>query len=357
LGAISSTALCEANAMTGVKRANREGSVYCVSRRARGGFTLIELLVVVAIIGLLVSILLPSLARARENARSSVCQSNIRQLAAGVIMYTVDGRSMLPGPVHMCIYQDTASFPDRTPSGGLVPGQLLRWGAQLPCYIQRYLGDMSHQAKVVDALATCPSADSALPKETRNLLRQSNPNVLRPWHYLLNTVAMPDRTKPNTYDVLGRLPYYRTNPPAYFGTTKMGAYRTADLQGFSPDVRPKKIDAVRKASQEWMIADGWYWDARVGLSSPGPVGTYPYSVATESDETLSVIVGTTLVVPSYPFHNTTATFDANVGTSLDRKATSPRLSAGKTNASYFDGHAESVRRWKGTPNPTFWTPQ
>jgi prepilin-type N-terminal cleavage/methylation domain-containing protein/prepilin-type processing-associated H-X9-DG protein len=60
------------------------------SRFARRGFTLIELLVVIAIIGLLAAILFPAFARARENARRSSCQSNLKQMALGVIQYTQD---------------------------------------------------------------------------------------------------------------------------------------------------------------------------------------------------------------------------------------------------------------------------
>ncbi|MBN1347622.1 MAG: prepilin-type N-terminal cleavage/methylation domain-containing protein [Phycisphaerae bacterium] len=53
-------------------------------------FTLIELLVVVAIIALLISILLPSLSRAREMARASVCSSNMRQLYMAWTYYAQD---------------------------------------------------------------------------------------------------------------------------------------------------------------------------------------------------------------------------------------------------------------------------
>jgi prepilin-type processing-associated H-X9-DG protein/prepilin-type N-terminal cleavage/methylation domain-containing protein len=51
-------------------------------------FTLIEILVVVAIIALLVAILLPSLHKAREQARQAVCASNTHQMALALTMYT-----------------------------------------------------------------------------------------------------------------------------------------------------------------------------------------------------------------------------------------------------------------------------
>lgn len=54
------------------------------------GFTLIEMLVVISIIAVLAAILFPLFARARENARRSSCQSNLRQIGLGMLQYCGD---------------------------------------------------------------------------------------------------------------------------------------------------------------------------------------------------------------------------------------------------------------------------
>ncbi len=63
--------------------------------RLHTGFTLIELLVVVAIIALLISILLPSLARARQQARQVLCGTNLRSLGDASRIYAADNRNTI----------------------------------------------------------------------------------------------------------------------------------------------------------------------------------------------------------------------------------------------------------------------
>ena len=69
-----------------------------MSQRPRSphGFTLVELLVVIGIIALLVSILLPTLGKAREAAKRTQCLSNLRTISQMLVMYSISYKDMVP---------------------------------------------------------------------------------------------------------------------------------------------------------------------------------------------------------------------------------------------------------------------
>lgn len=92
--------------------------------RTTKAFTLIELLVVIAIIALLVTILMPSLSRARELARDAKCKVHLRYVGTGFAMYTTEYDEYFP-----VVHQGTYTAPQ--------PPEQEWWEYLIPCGFKR----------------------------------------------------------------------------------------------------------------------------------------------------------------------------------------------------------------------------
>src|ERR1041384_2854087 len=74
----------------------KQGGVPGGARALRRAFTLVDVLVSVAVIGILIGLLMPGLARVNSQSRRVVCSSNLRQIGLGLAMYASDYRGLLP---------------------------------------------------------------------------------------------------------------------------------------------------------------------------------------------------------------------------------------------------------------------
>ena len=86
----------------------------------RQGFTLIELLIVIAIIGILISLLLPAINSARSAARRIACQGNMRQVGIAIHLY-VDAHGRFPPSKCTYTYQRVGNTTISTIGHGLIP--------------------------------------------------------------------------------------------------------------------------------------------------------------------------------------------------------------------------------------------
>jgi len=201
-------------------------------RRLRAAFTIVEALVVVAIIGLLVGLLLPSVQVAREAARRMQCSNNLRQIALAAANHVaIEGR--LPLGSESRRWDDRPNFPH----------QYFRWSV------------LAHLAPYYEKTDLLQSLDLTVP-----LYISFNPALVAPQNKPIVKITVPLFLCPSDRGLAVAEDFGPTN---YAGCTGSGLdgtpFSTDGLFFVNSSVRPKDIaDGLSKtvAFSESILGDG-----------------------------------------------------------------------------------------------------
>jgi prepilin-type N-terminal cleavage/methylation domain-containing protein/prepilin-type processing-associated H-X9-DG protein len=191
-------------------------------RRADLGFTLVELLVVIAIIGILVALLLPAIQAAREAARRSKCQNNLKNIGLGLQNYHAANKHFPPGFVSTGPTKEIGSWCWATFTLPYLEEQTLydQLGVSTT-YLEPIDANRTGRRNLVDLLKGQKPSDIALVQTPLAIFRcpsDSTPNLIPcnppdavanrsvdngKWERHFNSVQWPDGFQPSTSNYVG----------------------------------------------------------------------------------------------------------------------------------------------------------
>ena len=235
------------------------------ARKRTVGFTLIELLVVMAIIGLLVALLVPTVSRATETVRKAMTGRIIKEISVGLENYHADFGEYPPSRPYDAGDPESGAMSSSVPSAG---------AANLAYYLRGPAG----RGWGIGAGGWMPSdrasAPAGFPSRTYGPYYQTADEYLR----VEAVGSMPVTYLLDAFKPAGRILYWRYDPTPADGTT----YYAVTDNGASTDAK------MNYASQAWFdevvkteIALNLYVRYDYLLVSPGVDGRYGY-VTTDS---------------------------------------------------------------------------
>ena len=316
----------------------------------RSAFTLVELLVVIGIIALLVSILLPTLHKAKEAANTAACLANLRAIGQGMLMYAQENNNSIVGsPLTsgQYLWTDSGSTPSAAPG-------VTNSACPPPCMdYYDFIGPLGQTMKLSLPDTTSTATRFKAYRELKQFKCPSAEGITATKAY--TTVDVEPGQMLSYCTAMGfLLPPFRGS--AYSGLAAMPGtpYWTVPA-GYGP-----KLNRIGPGSAKIFAADAGRW--------------------TRSNDPTGPTFSITLDVDSPHLYTPFSDFGAFCGASksLDRSAASGGTAAAKFdarifgyrhgtrssgrlagdyrfNAVFFDGHAECLDDMTGA-NPSLWLP-
>jgi prepilin-type N-terminal cleavage/methylation domain-containing protein/prepilin-type processing-associated H-X9-DG protein len=222
-----------------------------ISYQRKSAFTLIELLVVIAIIAILAAILFPVFAQAREKARAISCESNEKQIALAILMYTQDADECFPMGAEFPGTQGHQTGPGYTYSQAVQP--YIRNGGQSTV-------GQNGDFQVTGGVWTCP--DSPIDQYASYAVPA---DIMPNWWYTNTTFTFTYPSQGSPSEFPGMIANLSEVPNV---TDKVMLFDMGD-------------NAAGGDAQATVFEDNWFWFN----SNPNPALGYPagYTIPTLSD--------------------------------------------------------------------------
>ncbi len=309
-------------------------------RASRRAFTLVELLVVISIIALLIAILLPSLQKAKMQAEMVVCLANLKSMGTATMTYASEYDGRLPGPLHPAVYRMLLADTNTVKAKGPGPFAALSDYAKERQLLWKLRPIMQERGGGVggatDKVSVCPTMEKIVPlSQFEQYAIESNKSTFRPLHYCINNWQSVAVDGPGgAQDPYGIIPH-GTKPANYFGNSYW------DSNATEYNTPPVSISQIKRAADEWAIAEAWY--------RPNLVGNRLAKFGVPTQEGTFQAGWTGMALPNFAVHMRKNHhgyhyyLDSQASQrDIDSRRVRTTRSDGKTDTFFFDGHAAGV---------------